>query len=190
MKSEFRGCLTIHDQFAHEGVQTALELTMKFLDATIESPFVAVELQDERSDTPAAYVIHGEALGQYHLIGRKPDPYGGSADSWRVHNAQPLQWLMQDMLDLLSVGCYDVELVDIAVARHRLRDAEFDQPSKRAALDETERVEHNRNLAFSGMSPTPHFVEDLVTEPAYEKSEALAAGERSHQKRMERSAGQ
>jgi hypothetical protein len=165
MKSEHSGCLTVSDAHTTDPAAEAIDQTIDYLQDAIEHPFVAVELRtaSERS----VYVFHDEVLGQYVLV-RRVDVHHIEEPHWRATDGQPLSWLAEDLVDLVgSSFSVEVELVDKAVMRKRLRDAEFERPEAEQALDGGRREEHSRTETFESLGCFPGFVYELTTEPVY-----------------------
>jgi len=174
MKSEYAGCMAVSTEFTTEHNATMAKQVMVYLRATLESPFVAVAVRPESVDDDRAYIIHGEEMGQYKFIQRNnvrhiDEPY------WTARGSQPLQWMIEDLLKQFE-NCHgelEVELVDIAVAKHRLEksDAEFENTTINDHFDETMRTDNNRKMAFSSVSALPNFIRELTTEPVYDKTD-------------------
>jgi hypothetical protein len=165
MKSEHSGCLSVDDSYTTDPAGKVIEQTIDYLRETIEHPFVAVELRT--GETRSAYVFHDEVLGQYVLV-RHVDVHHIENSHWRVTDGQPLSWLVEDLIDLVgSSFSVAVELVDKAVMRKRLRDAEFERPRDEALIDGGQREEDNRTGAFDVLGGLPRFVHELTTEPVY-----------------------
>lgn len=165
MKSEHSGCLTVSDVHTTDPAGEAIDQTIDYLRDTIEHPFVAVELRtaSERS----AYVFHDEALGQY-VLARRVDVHHIEEPHWRVVDGQPLSWLVEDLVDLVgSSFSVEVELVDKAVMRKRLREAEFERRDPEEVLGGGRREENSRTETFESLGCFPGFVWELTTEPVY-----------------------
>jgi hypothetical protein len=165
MKSEHSGCLSVDDAYTTDPAGEAIDQTIDYLLDTIEHPFVAVELRtaSERS----AYVFHDEVLGQYVLV-RRVDGHHIEEPHWRVTDGQPLSWLVEDLVDLVgSSFSVEVELVDKAVTRKRLRDAEFERRDPEEVLGGGRREENSRTELFESLGSFSGFVYELTTEPVY-----------------------
>jgi hypothetical protein len=171
MKSEFRGCLTVDDQYASEDLCETLNTAMTLLRDTLEAPFVAVGLGADTSD-PTAYVLHGQTLGQYTLLRRVDVPHIDKP-YWTSTTDQPLSWLVEDLIaHLRTRGEPSVDHLDVAVIRDRLADAEFERERDRAVLARTEQEMSSRQMAFAGGSKTPGYCDERTTRPVYRKEDA------------------
>lgn len=165
MKSEQSGCLIVDDSYTTDPAGEAIDQTIDHLGDTIEHPFVAVELRT--GGTRSAYVFHDEVLGQYVLV-RHVDAHHLEESHWRVTDGQPLSWLVEDLIDLVgSSFSVEVELVDKAVMRKRLRDAEFERRDPEEVLSGGRREENSRTELFESLGSFSGFVYELTTEPVY-----------------------
>jgi hypothetical protein len=165
MKSEHSGCLTVDDSYTTDPAGEAIDQTIDHLRDTIEHPFVAVELRT--GETRSAYMFHDEMLGQYVLV-RRVDVHHIEEPHWRVVDGQPLSWLVEDLVDLVgSSFSVEVELMDKAVMRKRLREAEFERRDPEEVLGGGRREEHSRTELFESLGSFSGFVYELTTEPVY-----------------------
>jgi len=186
MKSELRGGLTIKDDYGTDEARAMVEEVLQYLRATTESPFVAISLTIEGQDTPEAYVLHGEEMGEYQYVQRHQQH---DMDSyWKAKTEHTLQWFIEELLYDLGQTHHtiDVELLDMLVARRQMEelDEEVRYASVNEVFGESEVVDYNRWLAFDGCSPIPAFVYELTTEPVYDRQAAIKRGEEAHAERL------
>jgi hypothetical protein len=185
MKSQLRGGLTIKDDYGTDEARGMVEEVPRYLRATTESPFVAISLTVEGQDTPEAYVLHGEEMGEYQYVQRHRQM---DDTHWSVRTEQTLQWFIEELLYDLGQTHHtiEVELLDLLVARRQMEalDEELRNASVEAVFGETDRVDYNRWLAFDGVSPVPPFVYELTTQPVYDREDAIKRGEASHSERL------
>lgn len=176
MKSENRGCLAVAPTHLHdENSRANLDRLITMLTETLESPFLAVRMSVR--DEVVAYVFHQETMGHYTLVYQHYSPRRGET-VWKSVTDHPLGWLLEELVEVTrDYVVDDVELVDVAVARHHLADETF-RRERPEVLEASEMVNHVRLLQMGKRHSTPPVLSryEIVTEPVYSLEEVRTDG--------------